>query len=438
MIFDWMTLKMFYYPYREASYFMFQLKVLRTPQQHRHPLVSATCLCLLSFSFATIAAPEDEFSPYFDSSVIQEDNLLRFHDAAAAMEFSGSTIMADTIKSATAGLRVNKVISQQSLKANLSTNQNHFDHFSQYDYTGKNLSANWGWRIGSQLSGNLGGDYLEEQSPFRDFRTLEPNINRQRRENFDAAWQFHPSWRLRSAYSQYALTYDLAAIRYNDRALSTSELGLDFVRTTNSTIGLQMRQTHGEYPNSLSASMSAGANNYVQNEFKGKIDWHVSENSSIEFLGGPVRKNYDVSDKRNFSGGNSRLIGKLSPSAKLKFIVNAWNEVGSSNDLSANYSSNQGASGSADWGLSSKIKMNASLRTEQRDYTSVNTLTDSQSLGRKDTYSVASLGLNYMPIRHLNLSASIAKEVLKSNIERNGYSDNRFQLGGVYDFGLEQ
>jgi len=415
--------------------FMFLLQACSYPQ-HRY-LGLVTFLVALSGSFSAVAASDEVFSPYLDFSVIHEDNLLRFHDTASALAVTGSDVMADTIKRTTAGLRINKIISQQTLIADLSMSRNRYSHFSQYDYAGKDASANWGWRLGSHVSGNLGGSYTEGQTPFQDFRAIEPNINRQRRENFDAAWQFHPSWRVRGGYSQYALAYDLAVLQYNDRKLATTEFGLDFIQPSNSTVGVQLRHIRGEYPNNLIVSIFSVDNNYSQNEFKGKVDWRVSETASIQFLGGLVRKNYDALTKRNFSGTNSRLVANWSASAKLNLNVNAWNEVGSSSDLSANFSTNRGVSSDLGWELASKVRVNASLRGEHRDYTNASAVTGVQALERKDTYTAASLGLSYMPIRHLQLSASLANEVLSSNFERNGYRANKLQFNGRYDLGLD-
>lgn len=408
----------------------------RSYQQYRFVgLVSL--LAALSFSSFAVAASDDVFSPYLDFSLIHEDNLLRFHDAATVIAATGSDVMADTVKRSVAGLRINKTISQQKIVADFSMSRNRYSHFSQYDYAGKDASANWNWHLGSHVSGNLGGAYTEGQTPFQDFRTIEPNINRQRRENFDAVWQFHPSWRVRGGYSQYALAYDLAVLRYNDRKLATTEFGIDFVQPSNSTIGVQMRHIRGEYPNNLILSIFSVDNNYTQNEFKGKVDWRVSETSSIQFLSGLVRKNYDALTKRNFSGSNSRLVANWSASEKLNLNVNIWNEVGSSNDLAANYSTNRGISSGLGWALTSKVRMEASLRAEHRDYAGAVAVTGAQALERKDKYAAASLGLSYLPIRHLQLSASVSNEVLSSNFERNAYRDSKLQFNARYDLGLD-
>lgn len=392
----------------------------------------------LSMAVCTPAlAAADVFAPYLDFTIAREDNPLRFHDTTSAMAATGSEVMADTIKRTTGGLHLNKTISQQVLSADLNLSHNSYQHFSQYDNDGKDLAANWNWHLGSHVEGNLSGRYAEEQTPFQDFLTREPNINRQRTENFDAAWRFHPSWRVRGAYGLYALAYDLATLSYNDRNLSTSELGIDFLPAGNGSVGVQMRHIRADYPNDRVLGMFSVENSYTQNELKGKVDWRVTEKTKLEFLGGLVRKNYDALSKRNFNGGNSRLQANWGASAKLNLKLAGWNEVGSSEDLSANYSLNRGLSAGADWQISSKVRMDASYRFEWRDYSGLSAVTGLQSLERKDHFKVAVLGLSYVPLRHVQVGASLSDEILDSNFERYAYRARRFQLSARYDFGLE-
>lgn len=389
------------------------------------------------FCVPAMASSDDVFSPYLDFTVAHEDNLLRFHDSAAAIAVTGSDVMADVIKRTIVGLRINKIVSQQVLSADLSMNRNSYRHFSQYDNDGKSASANWNWHAGSHVEGNLNASYLEAQTPFQDFQTREPNINRQRRENLDASWRFHPSWRVRGAYGRYALAYDLASLSYNDRNLLTSELGLDFLPASNSSVGVQMRHIRGEYPNDMVVSIFSLENSYTQNEFKGKIDWRVTETSGVQFLGGFVKKNYDVLSKRNFSGTNSRLVGNWFASGKLNLGLSIWNELGSTDNLSANYSLSRGIGSTMAWDLLPKVRLDGLLRAEHRNYNSLALASGIPPLERKDTYKIATLGLSYTPVRHFQIGASLSHEILDSNFERYGYRANRFQMSGRYDLGLE-
>lgn len=378
-------------------------------------------------------------TPYVDYTVFYEDNLLRFYDSAAAKIAEGSGQMSDTVRRATGGLRFSEQISQQHFTADISLNRSSFDHFNQFDNTGEDLLANWNWHIGNNLEGNASTNYSESLTPFDSFRTvqsnlpLQGNVRRQWTNSIDAGWRFGADWRMHGAITHYQLSYDLDALHGSDQTQDTTELGLDYLAPSSSTIGVQLRHIRGGCPDSDCHGLVLGTN-YIQNEVKGKIDWQVSGKSRIQFLGGWVQRNYDTFSTENFNGTNARLIGTWAATGKIGVAINVWREVSAVADLTANYALVHGVSLGGGWDVTSKLRIESSFNIEQRDYNGVAVLGGVTTATRIDRDRKAGLGLTYLPYSHLQLSAAIFHETLNSTITQLGFRANGAHVNAHYEF----
>jgi exopolysaccharide biosynthesis operon protein EpsL len=401
---------------------------------------SRRTLCLLHILMGTVssipafAATGEVVTAFVDYAWSYEDNLLRLHDHAAARATLGTENMSDTVTRATAGLRFDKALSRQHMTANLSLNRAHYGRYRQLDNTGKDLFANWNWQLGNNLSGNWGASYKEGLAPYEDFHTLEHNVRRQRRQFVDAAWHFHPSWRVLGAYSRYVLAYDLDVQRVNDRTRDTTEVGVDYLANSNSTIGLQARHIRSGYPHHESLGLLVGDNSYDQNEFKGKLDWRVTGKSRVQFLGGWVQRRHDAFPARNFNGANARLIGESALTGKVGIALNAWREIGAVDDMAANYALTHGVSVASSWNLSPKARIDGAVKIEQRAYNGITALAGLTPSERSDRYCKVTLGVTYQPSRHLQIATSVFRDILHSNVTPLGFRANGVQVNARYEF----
>ncbi|KAF3998150.1 XrtB/PEP-CTERM-associated polysaccharide biosynthesis outer membrane protein EpsL [Glaciimonas immobilis] len=404
------------------------------------------CAIILSSLFATPASAAmgdgslpNVVTPYADYGLFYEDNLLRFHNDSAANSAKGSDQMADTVRRAAGGLRLDKQISLQHFTADLSLNRTSYNHFKQFDNTGVDALANWNWHVGNDIEGNLSTSYSESLTPFDAFRTSQTdllrqkNVRRQWTNSVDAAWRFGADWRARGALTRYLLTYDLAALRGGDQAQDTAELGLDYLAASSSTVGVQLRHIHGGCPDSYCTGAVLGIN-YVQNEVKGKIDWQATGKTRLQFLGGWVQRTYDTFTAQNFNGVNARLVENLALTGKVGLSLSVWREIGAVYDLTANYALVRGVNLTAGWAVASKVRLDASYNVEQRAYNGVAILRGLTPSTRNDSDRKAMLALTYLPYSHLQLGAAISHETLNSSIPQLGFRANGAHVNAHYEF----
>lgn len=387
-----------------------------------HRRIVLGCLALLAGAPLAHAGEGDTFTPYVGYGIYSDDNLLREPD--------GGNRVSDTWRRATFGIRIDKEISRQHLTADLSVNDTEFDRFDNLDNDGRKLSGNWAWVVGNHFNGNIGASETRNLSSFDQINVntaapLEPSIRTQKRTYLDGGWRFHPSWRVRGSFNRYDVSYNDNPS--NNLRLDISEIGIDYLPRSQNKIGLLVRHSDGEYPGSGAFAISP---NYTQDEIKADINWKLTGKTDLEFLGGWARRNYDSDSSRNFTGPDARLIANWAATGKTGLTLAVYRELGSGlgndpdTDYFSNYSRNTGASLGANWQATAKVRVDALMLSEKRDYNISN---------RSDTYRKDSVGVTFLPLRQLNIRASVYQQHLDSNLGTT-YRTSGFQLVTRYEF----
>jgi exopolysaccharide biosynthesis operon protein EpsL len=390
------------------------------------------CLSVVAGSSVAYAGEGDVFTPYVGYGVASDDNMSRAPD-------SGDRI-SDSWQTTTFGLRVDKMISRQRLSANVSINDTKYDRFKQYDNNGRNLSGTWGWVLGNHFNGNLGVTYSEGLTPFSDGSPVRSVVT-QKRTFLDGEWHFHPSWRLDGSVSRTEVDYDTFSAA--NLRLNTAEIGFGYSPKTGNLAAILLRHSTGEYPN--------GLNGYTQDEAKANIRWQVTGKTNLQFLGGWADRNFDTDGNKDYSGFDARLTASWAATGKTSFVLAAYREIGSGvgtetagnvtvpidpanaeNNYFANFSLNTGASLSATWQATSKITVDATVLSEKRDYNGVGNVFFPAD--RSDRYRRNTIGITFLPLRQLNIRASVYQQHLDSNFALASYSTKGFQLTTRYEF----
>jgi hypothetical protein len=289
------------------------------------------------------------------------------------------------------------------------------------------LQVNLNWHVGTHVEGNLGATYVESLTPFSDLRaTTERNLRTQKRTFADGVWRFHPSWQVRGGVTYDQLNYALASQRGFNRDLNTEVVGIDYLSATKSSIGIQAGHSSAAYVSS--------ANNYSQNEFKGKIDWYATGKTRLQFLGGWVERKHDLAPQRDYSGTNARVVATHALTGQVRLTANVYREIGSIDDLLNTYSLNNGVNLEAAWEISAKSRLAAQLLNERRNYAPNSFSANPLVADREDTYRRMSLIGNYMPTRKWSIMLIAYRDQQSSNQTFGNYRATGLSLNTRYDF----
>lgn len=372
------------------------------------PVLRAACVMVLGClgSSSASAALSDTIFPFLATSYAYDDNLLRLDDVTPG--YTGPR--SDTSRQIQAGFLFNRPIGRQILSGQAKWSRVSFQHFSDFDYNGKDFLFDWEWHLGNHLDGHAGALYSQTLTPFSDFQSsdTERNLRTRHRTYVDGGWLFHPSWRLRAGLSRERYSYDLLRLRSADRVEDIGELGLDYLASSGSKIGVQLRHLKGSYPNRLVNTPFSLVDGYSQDEVKANIYWRYSATTQVQLLAGWVRRSYADFEGRDSSGTNGRVVVYWAPLAKVRFTGSLWHEFGAVESALVSSSLNNGASIAAAWDITSKVRMDAEVRRQKRDFSAANGLLVSGDIS--DSTRTESLGLTYAPKPSIQLSLNAFRD----------------------------
>jgi len=398
--------------------------------------VAHVAAAALVFLCGTVSAaqPGDVFTPYLEYTASYSDNLLKLQSEATALSRFGDEQLSDTQTRGLGGLRFDQTWGRQRVTADLSANRNHFDHFSQFDYTGKTGKANWKWALGNHLEGNLSSVYEQTLAPFDSYVVFAQNLQTQRTNGGDLAWTFHPSWRLRSAFSHYDVSYSATALAASNQRADSAEMGISYLARSGSNIGLVYRNVRGSYDTMLTIGDTLFNNNYVQKELKLSVDWYVTGKTTLQFLGGPVQRRRAYFTARDYTGLNARLSGFTQPTGKLSVYATVWREIGALDDLTANYALTDGISVAPSLAISSKLKLDGMTTYQRRNYSGAQVIEGLTPSDRRDAYQRTSLGLTYKAGPALSITTALNRETVESNLAPFNFRANGVSLKVRYEY----
>ena len=388
-------------------------------------LPATLLLAGVACSLPASAAISDTISPFIATSYSYDNNLFRLDDRVPGFDGQRS----DTSRQVQAGFLINRPIGRQVLTGQLKWSRVYFDHFDQLDYTGKDYLADLEWHIANHLEGHIGGSYSQTLTPFSDLQSTDRNLRTIRREYANGGWRFHPSWRVRGGVSRDKYTYDSAAQKISDRQEDAIELGFDYLPASESRIGIQLRHLKGKYPNRANLVQFGVDQGYEQDEVKANIYWRVSGITQVQLLGGWVKRKNQIFSGRDASGANGRVTVYWAPLGKVRFTGSVWHEFAAVENSLIASSLNNGASVAAAWDISAKVRMDAQLRRERRDFSAASGLV--LPIDVDDTTKTASIGLTYAPRPNIQLGVSAFRDerrgapiVNTSTYHANGISFN--------------
>jgi exopolysaccharide biosynthesis operon protein EpsL len=365
------------------------------------PLVALIGAALANPAQAVLS---DTIHPFVSATYNYEDNLLRLPDGVPGPQGSRS----DSFTELQGGLLFERPIGRQRLTAQAKVSRVSFDHYDQLNYNGKDFSAAWEWYVLRDFSGHVGASYGQVLTPFTDYHSSERNLRTTRREYADGNWRFHPSWQVHGGVSTTKYSYDLASQRFIDRTEDSTDVGVDYLASSGSRFGVLARHSHGDYPNKPVVFGQVIDYGYRQNELKANVYWVLSGVTQVDLLAGWAKREHNFFTERDSSGANGRVTAYWRPLGKLSLTAAIWREFAAVESTFVSSSLNKGASVGAGWEFSAKVRANALLRHERRNFAAVSPQLLAGEPDDSSTY--ASAGVTYTPLNFMQLTLSTYRE----------------------------
>ncbi|MRW93025.1 hypothetical protein GJ699_23790 [Duganella sp. FT80W] len=366
----------------------------------RAPRARGPVLALLGglISLPCHAALSDTFQPYVSAAYAYDDNLLRLPENSVY-----GPVQSDTIRSVIAGLSFERPVGRQVFSGSVQASKVSFNHFSQLDYTGKDASLQWQWQLGNRLSGTAGASYSETLVPFTDYHSADQNLRTRRGDYVSGAWRFLSDWQVRGRYSKDRFSYDLQSQRSLDRDETNGVIGVDYLGSNGSSVGLQFTRQKGDYPHPVVLLGYSFDPSYTQDQVQLKVLWNLGA-TQLEFLGGHARRSHQVLAERDASGSNGRATANWAALGALSFNASLWREFSAFEGGTVSYSLNKGASVGATWVPTAKIKTELKYRHERREFPGL--VSGASVLDGSDLTRGAVASVQYSPRNNMQLTLS--------------------------------
>jgi len=368
--------------------------------------VRPLALLLLS-AFATIpagAGPNDALHVYGGVAYGHDDNLLRIPDNVPAFD----NTRGDSWWTREGGLIFDKMYSRQRITLVAKLSKTNFDHFKQLDYDGKDLQANWDWQLGNHLEGKVGYSLQQVLAPYTDFSSSERNLRRTRSSYAEGAWRFHSSWRVRTAFQRDKYTYEALSNRFNNRTEDATELELDYLPRSGSTVGLVARRVKGKYPFPRPIGPFTFNDSFTQDELKARVKWLATGSTTLDALVGYTRRDQASFGEGRNSGAAGRVNATYQPRGKMIYKASVWRDFAPLESTVVSYTLNKGASIGAQWDATAKISVNADVVYERRSYSARRDFAGSDDL--RDSVRTAALRATWHPRPMIQVQGGVAHQ----------------------------
>jgi exopolysaccharide biosynthesis operon protein EpsL len=402
--------------------------VLRISPRFSYPVAIA----VLIFSQSALSAPDDALQPYVSTTYTYYSNLFLIPgDTPPGTPGVLDPVRKDSSEQVEGGLEFNNTYGLQNFTGYAKVNQTYFQHFTQLDYFGRDLLANWNWNVSSVLQGTLGATDTRSLGPFTDFHLQERNLLDESREYATADLLISPHWLLHTGLNRDESDFELPVQQINDNASNYKEIGVDYLGSNNGSIGFVYRHLVGNYPNYELFDGEKVTNSYSQDEYKLKVDWHFTGKTELTFLGGYVQRESDLSSL-NVYGLNGRLVYIWMPTDKLKFNLTGWHEYSPIQTGEVGYSINTGISTETSWDVTSKINLAARLKYEKRDF--YDFIYGAVTPYYDDATNNATVIAKYEPRQYLQFILMITHDLRSANIPEEGFVGNGASLSASLKF----
>jgi exopolysaccharide biosynthesis operon protein EpsL len=374
------------------------------------------------------AGPNDALHVYAGAAYGHDDNLLRVPENQPGFD----NTKADSWWTREGGLIFDKMYSRQRITLIGKLSKTSFDHFKQLDYDGKDLQANWKWQLGNHLEGKVGTSYQQVLAPYTDFSSSERNLRTTRSHFAEGAWRFHSAWRVRAGFQRDKYEYEATSNRYNNRTEDASELELDYLARSESTVGLVARHVKGKYPYPRPIGPNTFNDSFDQDELKARVKWLVSGSTTIDALVGYTRREQPSFGAGKTSGAAGKITATYQPRGKMTYKAAVWRDFAPLESTLVSYTLNNGASVGAQWDATAKITVNADAVVERRNYNA----RDNLQGDLRDSIRTYTMRATWMPRPTIQVQAGLAHQERDGSVTlgTGSYKSNSFTLNANAQF----
>jgi exopolysaccharide biosynthesis operon protein EpsL len=392
---------------------MFAENLVRELAKNRY-LLSLTMImgCMPTKSLA-MSSPDDTIRPYVASNLLYDSNFLRLSDNVDPVLVSGRSDKSEFIKQVTAGFDMDWTVSRQHFIVRANVNQNWFQNFDTFDYTGWDGLAQWNWRIGNNWDGEIGYSNTQVLGSFVQLNSLVNNLQNAQRSFANAGYLFHPSGKIKLGWFRTENQFDGNTRQFSNNIEDNAQLDLEYLSPTGSILGLRVIGTDGRYPDRQLTPGIAQDNAYTRMNYDVTWDWQASVKTHVSGLVGYTDQTYANFSFRDFSDIVAQLNIGWEATEKTSLDFSARREIVQADTLFASFVLTEGVWFNVNWRPSPKVTLRVPMSYQEQQYLGGGTAVGLSQ--QKDQVGNVGINLMYNPVQSISIGPVLNYEKRDSN-----------------------
>ena len=408
-----------------------QRKIISLLHSRNFALLPVALLTLISLTTLNVHADEfDTLKFRVGENILHESNVFRLSDSANAQAIVGTTKRSDTVAITSAGLKLNKSYSLQRIELDVVAEDHRYNRFSNLNFTAFNYAAAFRWSVTPALHGNVTADRRDYVDATADIQNRGQLNRRSNRSNaVDAEYEVGSAWRIVGGVFERTSSSSQSLTSEGSYRLRGAEGGLRYVFPSGNSLAYRYKGGKGDYPDRPVSTLFA--NNFKDREHEFRLGWITTGKTTVNARLSQLNRKHDGLSTRDFSGVTGQIDAVYSITGKTSIAAGLISELGSYQTATDSYYQGNRLFISPTWKPTEKTAVRLRYDHGVRNFKGSPGLTGS---GRKDTTNIASLALEWQPLRALKLIAFAQQENRKSNAPGFDYKNASVGISGVFSF----
>lgn len=391
-------------------------------------------LPLLLLAQQARADANDTFSMNVGTSVQHNSNLFLLSSSANPSLALGKPSTSEQISTVSVGLKLNKQYSLQRFELDASVIDNRYQTFDYLNYTARNYSGAWRWKVTPSFYGNLTSARNETLNNFTNYTGYKTrNVYVEENHRFDGVYEIDGVWRLLGGISEDTQKNSQLFTQQNDNRITNAEAGILYSFRSGSSLSYSFRSGHGEY-NSLPQPILVGLydNRFDDRQNEIRLLWALTGNTTLDAHAGHVERKYAHFDARNYGGNTGNVNLNWQISGKSGLTASWARDLSSYQDNNTSYISTDRFSLTPFWQFNEKTGLRLRLNHARLDYRGA--IVSSPLNNRVDTQNSGMISLEWQALRKLTVSATLQSDKRTCNLPGFDYDAKIVSVSAQYSF----
>jgi exopolysaccharide biosynthesis operon protein EpsL len=374
-----------------------------------------------------IETDERRFIAYATLDLGYDDNLFRLSDAPGVSVFGGDD-RADVFAKLGVGARASVDLSLQKFNFNANVDRYMFDRFSLLDKWVYSADADWLWRIGDRLHGDIGYQRSQRLPDFAELQFASDDVILQQYAHASLALRLLSRIEARALAEETRYEHDDSARAALDNQVRAGTVGLVYTSPAETTVGVQHKVSEGDYPNRQVVGLIVVANQYRETESSFIFTKGFDSPGGFDLRVGQTERLHDEVPQRDFEGVTGRAHVRYAVRPKVTIDIAAFRELRAIEELSASYAIVSGGSLGPAWAPTVKTVLQVAYVYEEREFGGDPGFALTSLPPREDRTRAGRLAVGYKPSKNLQFGLSYEHGMRDANVLFADYEYNLVQL----------